>query len=197
MSLWIVLHYIRSNNRDEIAQGNEHAWSTWEFQLFWHVFYILLNEHHYSSLAELFLCQVSVIAVCILIVIFGIVGTFLNTLVLFVFSKSKKMRQKNSYFFIMILSATDLAAVTTVPAVFLFKAIPECLGTPRCLYSICVNIGSKTTPLLTATSLIIMNIARYLVIVHSFSTALPSLRDGILVTPLILMNATLNCLIFF
>ena len=64
----------------------------------------------------------SVIAVCILIVIFGTVGTFLNTLVLFVFSKSKKMRQKKSYFFIMILSATDLIVVTSIPAVFLTNA---------------------------------------------------------------------------
>ena len=68
----------------------------------------------------------------------------------------------------MILSATDLALATTVPAVFLFKANPECLGTPRCLYSIYVNIVSKTTPLLTATSLMIMNIERCLAIVHPF-----------------------------
>ena len=110
----------------------------------------------------------SSIAVCIVVVIFGIVGTFLNTLVLFVFSKSKKMRGKNSYFFIMILSATDLVVVTSIPAVFLVNAIHEILGTPHCLYSICYNIVSKATPLLSATSLIIMNIERYLAIVHPF-----------------------------
>ena len=110
----------------------------------------------------------SVIAVCTLIVIFGIVGTFLNTLVLFVFSKSKKMRQKNSHFFIMILSATDLVVVTSIPAVFLVYAIHGILGTPRCLYSICYNIVTRTTPLLSATSLIIMNIERYLAIVYPF-----------------------------
>ena len=110
----------------------------------------------------------STIAACIFNVIFGIVGTFLNTLVLFVFSKSKKMRQKNSYFFIMILSATDLVVVTSIPAVSLVHAIHEILGTPRCLYSIVYNIVTKTTPLLSATSLIIMNIERYLAIVYPF-----------------------------
>ena len=51
---------------------------------------------------------------------------------------------------------------------FLFNGIPECLGTPHCLYIICVNIVSNTTPLLTATLLIIMNIEMYLAIVHPF-----------------------------
>ena len=108
----------------------------------------------------------SSIAVCILNAIFGIVGTFLNTLVLFVFLKSKNMRQKNSYFSIMILSATDLIVVTSVPAMFLANSIPKILGTPQCFSSICFVIVSRTTPLLSATSLIIMNTERYLAIVH-------------------------------
>ena len=108
----------------------------------------------------------SSIAVCILNVIFGIVGTFLNTLVLFVFLKSKKMRQKTSYFSIMILSATDLIVVTSVPAMFLVSSIPEIRGTPQCFSRICFLIVIKTTPLLSVTSLVIMNIERYLAIVH-------------------------------
>ena len=108
----------------------------------------------------------SSIAVCILSVIFGIVGTFLNTLVLFVFLKSKKMRQKTSYFSIIILSATDLIVVTSIPAMFLVSSIPEILGTPQCFSRICYVVVSRTTPLLSASSLIIMNIERYLAIVH-------------------------------
>ena len=108
------------------------------------------------------------ITACIFNVIFGIVGTFFNTLVLFVFSKSKKMRQKNSYFFIMILSATDLVVVTSIPVVSVAHGIDQILGTPRCLYSICFDIVTRTTPLLSATSLIIMNIDRYLAIVNPF-----------------------------
>ena len=108
----------------------------------------------------------SIIAVSILNVIFGIVGTFLNTLVLLVFLKSKDMRRKTGYLSIMILSATDLIVVTSIPPVFLVNAIPKILGTPRCLYSIFYNIVIKTTPVLSANSLIIMNIERYLAIVH-------------------------------
>ena len=110
----------------------------------------------------------SIIAVCILNVIFGIVGTFLNTMVLFVFLKSRNMRQKTGYLSIMILSATDLIVVTTIPAVFLVNAISEILWTPRCLYSLFYNIVISTTPLLSANSLLIMNIERYLAIVHPF-----------------------------
>ena len=64
----------------------------------------------------------SIIAVCILNVISGIDATFLNTLVLFAFLKSKNMRQKTGYLSIMVLSATDLIVVTTIPAVFLVNA---------------------------------------------------------------------------
>ena len=53
-------------------------------------------------------------AVCILNFIFAIAGTFLNTLVLFLFLKSKNMKRRNSYVAIMILSATDLTVVTIV-----------------------------------------------------------------------------------
>ena len=108
----------------------------------------------------------SIIAVCILNVIFGIVGTFLNTMVLFVFLKSRNMRQKTGYLSIMILSATDLIVVTSIPAMFLVNAIPEILGTPRCLYNIFYNSVMRTTPALSANSLIIMNIERYLAIIH-------------------------------
>ena len=108
----------------------------------------------------------SSIAVGILNVIFGVVGTFLNTLVLLVFLKTKNIRRKTSYFPIMILSATDVIVVTSVPAMFLVNSIPEILGTPRCVYNICFIIVSRTTPLLSASSLIIMNIERYLAIVH-------------------------------
>ena len=108
----------------------------------------------------------SIIAVCILNAIFGIVRNFLNTLVLFVFLKSKNMRQKTGYLSIMILSATDLIVVTSIPPVFLVNAIPEILGTPRCLYSIFYNSMMRTTPVLSANSLLIMNIESYLAIVH-------------------------------
>ena len=56
----------------------------------------------------------SSIAVCILNFIFAIAGTFLNTMVLFLFLKSKNMRRKTSYVAIMILSATDLTVITIV-----------------------------------------------------------------------------------
>ena len=74
----------------------------------------------FSTTAELLLCVFcssfvkNSIAVCILNFIFAIAGTFLNTMVLFLFLKSKNMRRKNSYVAIMILSATDLTVITIV-----------------------------------------------------------------------------------
>ena len=108
------------------------------------------------------------IAACILNVIFAIVGTFLNTLVLFAFLKSKNMRRKNSYFCILVLSTTDLIVVTTVPTMSLVRSMSEILGVPRCFYRISLSRINKMMPLLSATSLITMNIERYLAIVFPF-----------------------------
>ena len=73
--------------------------------------------------------------------------TFLNTMVLFLFLKSKNMRRKNSYVAIMILSATDLTVVTIVIQLcFYLRQSLKLWAHGACLYSICFNIVSKTTP---------------------------------------------------
>ena len=87
------------------------------------------------------------IAVSIINFIFAIAGTFLNTMVLFVFLKSKNLRRKNSYVAIMTLSATDLTVVTIVIQLcFYLRQSLKLWAHGACLYSICFNIVSKTTP---------------------------------------------------
>ena len=107
----------------------------------------------FSTTAELLLCVFcssfvkNSIAVCILNFIFAIAGTFLNTMVLFVFLKSKNLRRKNSYVAIMTLSATDLTVVTIVIQLcFYLRQSLKLWAHGACLYSICFNIVSKTTP---------------------------------------------------
>ena len=86
----------------------------------------------------------------------------------------------------MVLSATDLILVISVPTMFLVKGIREIPGTPRCLYSICFSVVNETTPLLSATSLIIMNIERYLAFFHPIFHRTRATKGNILFTFIII-----------
>ena len=74
------------------------------------------------------------IAACAVHIVFAIAGTILNSLVLYIFWKSTKMRSKLSYFVIMLLCSVDLAVVTIVHSTFLLHTISEFNGTPNCIY---------------------------------------------------------------
>ena len=106
------------------------------------------------------------IAACVVNIIFAIAGTILNSLVLYIFWKSTKMRSKFSYFGIMLLSSADLAVVTIVHWTFLLQAINEINGTPNC---VCKASYTSTLYLFTGMSistLLILNIERYTAIIH-------------------------------
>ena len=108
----------------------------------------------------------SVIAACIVNIVFAAVGTILNSLVLYIFWKSTKMRSKLSYFAIMLLSSTDLAVVTIVHPTFLLQAINEINGTPKCIYKISYMVSLYFFTGLSISTLLVMNFERYTAIVH-------------------------------
>ena len=108
----------------------------------------------------------SSIAACVVNIVFGIAGTILNSLVLYIFWKSTKMRSKLSYFAIMILSSTDLAVVTFVHSTFLVNAINEINGTPRCMYKISYMFSLYLFTGMSISTLLVMNLERYTAIIH-------------------------------
>ena len=110
----------------------------------------------------------SSIAACVVNIVFGIAGTILNSLVLYIFWKSTKMRSKLSYFAIMILSSTDLAVVTFVHSTFLVNAINEINGTPRCVYKISYMFSLYFFTGMSIATLLILNMERYTAIIHPF-----------------------------
>ena len=106
------------------------------------------------------------IAACVVNIVSCIAGTILNSLVLYIFWKSTRMRSKLSYFVIMLLSSTDLAVVTIVHSTFLLQAINEINGTPNCT---CKAFYTFTLYLFTGMSistLLILNIERYMAIIY-------------------------------
>ena len=98
--------------------------------------------------------------------IFAITGTILNSLVLYIFWKSTKLRSKLSYFVIMLLSSADLAVVTIVHSTFLLQAINEVNGTPNCLYKISYMFSLYFFTGMSISTLLILNMERYTAIIY-------------------------------
>ena len=108
----------------------------------------------------------SSIAACVVNVVFAIAGTILNSLVLYIFWKSTKIRSKLSYFVIMLLSSVDLAVVTIVHSTFLLQAINEINGTPNCMYKISYMVPLYFLSGMSLSTLLILNLERYTAVIH-------------------------------
>ena len=108
------------------------------------------------------------IAACVAHIVFCIAGTILNSLVLYIFWKSTKMRSKLSYFVIMLLCSVDLAVVTIVHSTFLLYTISEINGTPNCIYKTSHAFSLFFFTGMSISTLLILNIERYTAIIHPF-----------------------------
>ena len=108
----------------------------------------------------------NIIAACVINIVFAIAGTILNSLVLYIFWKSTKIRSNFSYFGIMLLSSADLAVVTIVHSTFLLQAINEINGTPNCTYKVFYTSTLYLFTGMSVSTLLILNIERYTAIFH-------------------------------
>ena len=98
--------------------------------------------------------------------IFAVVGTFLNSFVLFTFWRSTKLRKKIPYFLIMVLSTTDLGVGLIAHPLYLVNSVNEIGGTPNCLYKIAYLTSLHLLAGKSGLTLSTMNIERYLSIVY-------------------------------
>ena len=110
----------------------------------------------------------NIIAACVAHIVFAIAGTILNSLVLYIFWKSTKMRSKLSYFAIMLLSSVDLAVVTIVHFTFLLQTINEINGTPNCIYKVSYLSSLFFFTGIFVSTLLILSLERYTAIIHPF-----------------------------
>ena len=110
--------------------------------------------------------SINVVVVCVVNAIFAVVGTFLNLLVLFTFWKSKNLRNKITYFLIMVLSCTDLGVALIVHPMNLVNFVSEIRGTRNCLYSTVYDLSLAVFAGLSTTNFLTLNIERYLSVVH-------------------------------
>lgn len=103
---------------------------------------------------------------CVVNAIFAILGSFLNSLVIWIFWKTPKLRQRVCYFMIMVLSSVDLCVAIFVHPLHLVNSIAEITETSKCLYKICYHTSVVILSGTSAGTFFIMNIERYFSIVH-------------------------------
>ena len=103
---------------------------------------------------------------CIVNLILCFVGTFLNALVVYVFWRTPKLRYKVSYFMITILSSIDLLVTLILHPAHLVMSIAEIVGKPRCVYKMIYHIATIVLSGMSFLTFFVMNVERYLSIVH-------------------------------
>ena len=103
---------------------------------------------------------------CIVNLILCVVGTFLNALVIFVFWKTRKLRDRVSYFMIMVLSSIDLFVTIIVHPAHLLMSIAEIVGKANCIYKTFYHITTVFLSGMSFLTFFVMNVERYLSIVH-------------------------------
>ena len=108
------------------------------------------------------------IAAVVVNIVLAIAGTVLNSFVLFIFWKSRKLRSKLSSFAIMLLCSIDLGVGTIVNPLFALKAMSTILGSPKCLYFAAYNLAIFFFSGISGWTLFIVNIERYFAIIHPF-----------------------------
>ena len=105
---------------------------------------------------------------CIVNGILAILGTFLNALVIMVFWKTPKFRNKVTYFMIMILSCIDMCVTVTVHPLYLVNSIAEITQTSRCVYKMLYQTSAVIFSGMSYFTFFVMNLERYLSICRPF-----------------------------
>ena len=101
-------------------------------------------------------------AACVMNALFGIIGTFLNAMVVYTSWTSRKLTTKVAYFLIMVLSFTDLFVAFTVHSFFILNSVSEITGEANCLYKLFYQNSQLLLSGQSAMTLFTLNIERYL-----------------------------------
>ena len=105
---------------------------------------------------------------CVVNAILAVLGTFLNTLVVCIFWKKPTLRQKVSYFMIMVLSSIDQCTTITVHPFYLVNSIAEITETSKCFYKMFYQTSAVILSGMSFLTFFVMNIERYLAIAYPF-----------------------------
>ena len=100
--------------------------------------------------------------------ILAVTGTLVNSLVILTFWKSPNLRKKIPFFLIMMLSIADLAVGVFVHPLFILAWTRQLSGMGDCTSKTAYIVATTLFPSFSAMTQCVINIERYLAIVHPF-----------------------------
>lgn len=103
---------------------------------------------------------------CVINGVFLVVGVALNFLIILTLWRSSYLRNKLTYFITMVLSVTDFCVAAIVHPLFIVNSLNQMLGQPKCLYMILYQEAAITFSGMSFMTLFVINLERYLSIVH-------------------------------
>lgn len=105
---------------------------------------------------------------CIVNGVFALSGVLLNSLVIYVFWKTPKLRLKVSYFMLMVLSSMDFCASAIVHPLHVLNSIAEIAGSAKCSYKMVYQTSAVMLSGVSFLTFFVMNVERFISIVHPF-----------------------------
>ena len=114
---------------------------------------------------------INYIAICVVNIVLMICTISLNMTTIIAYWKSSQLRKKTSFFLVMLLSFVDLTSGMFGQSSFVLTLIKSLIGDPlECQVLKAVQLMMCSFPSLSIGTLFLLNIERYLNIVHPFFT---------------------------
>lgn len=105
---------------------------------------------------------------CLVNAVLAILGTFLNALVVAIFWQTPKLRNKVTYFMIMLLSCVDMCVTIIVHPTNLLNSIAEITQNSKCVYKMVYQTSAVMLSGMSYLTFFVMNVERYLSICRPF-----------------------------
>ena len=109
---------------------------------------------------------INYVILCVVNFLLAFSSTFLNSITVLAYWRSSLLKKKKSYFVIMLLSVSDLAVGLLSNSTFVVLMMCHLLGFGSCSFTAACVTVTYTFPCMSLATLIILNIERYLGIVH-------------------------------
>ena len=111
---------------------------------------------------------INYVITCIVNIILTFSTTLLNTVTILAYWKSEQLKRKTSYFLIMLLSCVDLTTGLLGNSSFVLLSVKVLMHNPNCKIYIFLENISLSLAAISFMTLLLLNIERYLCIVHPF-----------------------------
>lgn len=111
---------------------------------------------------------INYVITCIVNIILTFSTTSLNTVTVLAYWKSEQLKRKTSYFLIMLLSCVDLTTGLLGNSSFVLLSVKVLMHNPDCKIYIFLENISLSSAAISFMTLLLLNIERYLCIVHPF-----------------------------